>query len=104
MGFFLPVFIYIEINACGKRVNVLCNLARGVKSFGIAKVINQPGKFTGHFIGIGNFTLLNFFPAVFILFYKKSFSQFLIFELVKYYFLHMLLCLYFKSLILSCFS
>jgi hypothetical protein len=75
VAFLLAVLINAQVNFCGQRINIPGGAAGGVKGFGVAQIIHQVYKVPCGFIGVGAEPLLYFFPAGFVLFYKKAFSQ-----------------------------
>lgn len=68
--FFFPVFVDIEIDPCGLRIDIGGHLARGVKCFGIGQVIYQLRKIGCHFIRVIRWHMLIAQPAVFVFLYE----------------------------------
>ena len=75
--FFPFIFVDTQVNLRGETVQVLCNLAVGIKRLRIAKIIHQFGELLRHFIRISGSFVLVLLPLLNILFYKPPFSQFM---------------------------
>lgn len=79
VGFLFPVLINAEINFRSFGVNIAGDFAGRIKCFGIGKIVYQLGKIPGHFIRVLRGQVLILQPAVFVLFYKQGFPQFIMF-------------------------
>lgn len=72
-----PVFIDIQVDPGGLRVDVLGDFTGRVKSLGISQVIHELCKGSRHLIRVLRGEVLVLQPTILIFLYKKGFPQYL---------------------------